>query len=72
MKEEKTLVAQICVLSDALQKASGLKSFIIWVRYLFLKEIVSLEGPVSHNVVYYQQLSITRYQLGFYGNNYAE
>ena len=40
------------------QKASGQKSFNIRVRnYLFLKNYVTSEGAVSHNVVYYQQLS---------------
>ena len=30
------------------------------------------EGAVSHNVLYYQQLPITRYQVRFYANNYFE
>ena len=29
-----------------------------------------LEGAVSHNVLFYQHLSITRYQVRFYVNNY--
>ena len=33
---------------------------------------VTSEGAVSHNVLYYQQLSITRYQVSFYANNYFE
>ena len=42
-------------------------SFIILVRnYLFLKIYASSEGVVSHNVLYYQQLSIARYQVSFY------
>ena len=32
----------------------------------------TLEGTVSHNVVYYQQFSITRYQVSCYANNYSE
>ena len=54
-----TLVAQIGVLSDAFKKASDLKSFDIWVKnYLFLKSYNTSEGAVSHNVLYYRQLSI--------------
>ena len=55
------------------KKALGLKSFNIWVRnYLFLKNYVTSEGAVSHNVLYYQQLSIPCYQVSFYANNYFE
>ena len=54
-------------------KRLQLKYFIIWVRnYLFLKNYVTSEGAVSHNVLYYQQLSIARYQVRFYANNYFE
>ena len=68
MKENITLVAQKYV-----QKASGLKYFSIWVRnYHFLKNYVTSEGSVTHNVLYYQQLSIARYHLSFYANNYFE
>ena len=35
----------------------------------FLENYVTSEGAVSHNVLYYQQLSITRYQVSFYANN---
>ena len=49
-------------------------SFNIWVRnYLFLKNYNTLEElAVTHNVLYYQQLSIARYQVSFYANNYFE
>ena len=30
--------------------------------YLFLKDYFTAEGAVPHNVLYYQQLSIARYQ----------
>ena len=44
-----------------------------WVtNYLFLKNFVTSEGAVSHNVLYFQQLSIARYQVSFYTNNYFE
>ena len=39
---------------------------------IFLENYVTSEGAVSHNVLYYQQLSITRYQVRFYANNYFE
>jgi hypothetical protein len=34
-------------------------------NYFFLENYVISEGAVSHNVLYYQQLPITRYQEGF-------
>ena len=37
--------------------------------YLFLKNCVTSEGAVSHNL--YQQLSIARYQVIFYANNFV-
>ena len=44
-------------------------SFNIWVRnFLFLNNS-TLEGALSHDVLHYQQLSIARYQVSFYGNN---
>ena len=47
----------------------GIKDFwslIILVRnYLFLKIYATSEGAVSHNVLYYQQLSNARYQVSF-------
>ena len=43
----------------------------IWVRnYLFLKNYITSEGAVSHNVLYYQQLSIARYKVSFSAYNY--
>ena len=40
--------------------------------YRFLKNCVTWKGAVSHNVLYYQQLPIARYQESFYANNYFE
>ena len=36
----------------------------------FLENYVTSEGAVSHNDLYYQQLSIACYQVRFYANNY--
>ena len=33
---------------------------------------VTSEGAVSHNVLYYQPLPVTRYQVKFYANHYFE
>ena len=41
-------------------------------NYLFLKNYPTSEGAVSHNVLYYQQLSIARYLISFYANNYFD
>ena len=37
-------------------------------NYFFLKNCVSSEGDVSHNVLYYQPLPITRYHVRFYAS----
>ena len=41
-------------------------------NYFFLENYGTSEGAISHNVLYYQQLSIACYQVSFYGNNYFE
>ena len=41
-------------------------------NYFLLKNYVTSEGAVSHNVLYFQQLSIACYQVSFYANNYFE
>ena len=38
----------------------------------FSKTTLLQEGAVSHNVLYYQPLPITRYQVRFDANNYFE
>ena len=38
--------------------------------YLFLNNYITSERAVSHNVLYFQQLSIGHYQVRFYANNY--
>ena len=43
-----------------------------WEIYIFLKNYVTSEWAVSHNVVYNQQLSIDRYQVSLYGDNCFE
>ena len=71
--KEKTPLLHKFVCFQMPNKRLQLKSFNIWVRnYLFLKNYVTSEGAVSHNVLYYQQLSIARYQVSFYANNYFE
>jgi hypothetical protein len=39
-------------------------------NYFFLKNYVTSEGAVSHNVFYYQPLPITRYQVRCYAKHY--
>ena len=41
-------------------------------NHLFLKSYICSEGAVSHNVLYYLHLSVARYQVSFYANNYFE
>ena len=45
-------------------------SNILVENYFFLENYVVSEGAVSHNVLYYQQLSIACYQVSFYANDY--
>ena len=47
-------------------------SHIVVRNYSFLKNYVISVGAVSHNVLYYQQLSIGGYQVRFCANNYFE
>ena len=75
-ERKKHIVTRSCVLSDAWFR--DLK-FYIWgleikfvENYFFLENYISLERAVSHNVLYYQPLPITRYQVRFYANNYFE
>ena len=59
-----------CVCFQMLNPRLQLQSVIMRMRNnLFLKNYVSSEWAYSHNVVYYQQLSITRYQLNFCSNS---
>ena len=38
-------------------------------KYFFLENYVTLEGAISHTVLYYQKLSIDRKQVNFYANS---
>ena len=42
----------------------------LWI--ITLEEYSASEGAVSHNVLYYQPLPISRYRVRFYANNYFE
>ena len=73
MQEQTALLHKFVCFQMHNKKASGLMYCIFRGRnYLFHKNCVNSEGAVSHNVLYYQQLSIVRYQVGFYANNYFE
>ena len=62
-----------CVCFQMPKKASVLKLFNIWVRnYLIVKNCVTSEGAVSHNILYYQQLSNTRYRGRFNISNHFD
>ena len=41
-------------------------------NYFFLENYGTSEGAVSHNVLYYQPLPITCYQVRYYANKYFE
>ena len=44
----------------------------LWKITYFLENYVTSEGAVSHDVLYYQPLPITRHQVRFCANNYFE
>ena len=58
--------------SKYISEVSKLNSNILVRNWFFLENYTILEGVVSHNVLYYQQLSISQYQVRFYANNYFE
>ena len=71
-----SVVTRSCVHSDAWFQ--DLK-FLIWgfeikfvENYFFLENYGTSEGAVSHSVLYYQPLPITRYQVKFCANKYFE
>ena len=45
--------------------SNSIQIFILVRSYIFLKNYVTSEVAVSHNVFYYQQLSIACYQVSF-------
>ena len=68
-----SVTQQICAFR-CLKKASGIapEVFEYLSENLFRKKYITSEGAVSHNVLDYQQLSIARYQVSCYANNYFE
>ena len=73
MKKKKIPLLHYFVSFQMHNKRLRLKYIIIWVRnYLFLKNYVISEGAVFHNVLYYHQLSIARYQVRLFANIYFE
>ena len=57
-------------------ETSKSKFWVLEIKFLencfFPKNYVTSEGAVSYNVLYYQQLPITCYQVRFNANNYFE
>ena len=71
-EKKNILVKQSCALSaDAWFR--DLKFYIGAAEsYFFLEYYVTSEVAASHNVLYYQPLPFTLYQVMFYANNYSE
>ena len=66
------LCAFRCLISRSKSEVSKSNSNILVENYFFLENFVTSEGAVSHNVLYYQPLPITHYQVRFYANNSFE
>ena len=67
MEEKNTLVTRSCVLSQMLdfgtpKSNSEVSKYNLWETtvYFFLENYVTSEVAISHNVLYYQQLSIAK------------
>ena len=80
MKDKNTLVAswshevvcfQMLYFETSNSKIWGLENKFVEF-YLFLENYVTSDGAVSHNVLYYPNLTITRTQERFYDDNYVE
>ena len=67
MKEKHLVCFQILDFGTSKSNSEVLKSNsnILVENYFFLENYITLEGAVSHNVSYYQQLSIACYQVSF-------
>ena len=65
--KEKTPLSHEVVLSDAWFRDLKFWSWGLEIKYMenyfFLENYITSEGAVSHNVLYYQPLPITRYNL---------
>ena len=70
MKKNHTLVTLSCVLTDAW--FWDLENLIMRSQNQNLENYGTSEGAVSHNVFYYQQLSIAGYQVSFCAYKYFE
>ena len=75
MKEKKILSYEVVCFQMLDFETSSAKSEVsksTWKITFFLEKYATSEGAVPHNVLYYQPLPITRYQVRFYANNYFE
>ena len=76
MKEKTTLSHEVvCVYMVDFETSSSkleVSKSNSWKITSFSKNHVTSEGAVSHNVLYYQPLPITRNQERFYDDNYFE
>jgi hypothetical protein len=64
LKKNTPLSHKLCFQMLELSSREFSSNIILLRNYSFLKNYTS-EGAVSHNVLYYQQLSISRYQVIF-------
>ena len=76
MKEKTTLSHKVVCFHMLDFETSNSKSEVSesnsWKITSFSKNYIGSEGAVSHDVLYYQQLPIIRYQERFHANNYFE
>ena len=70
--KEKTPLSHEDVWFQVLDFGTSIKFKNLVENYFFVLNYVSSEGGVSHNVLYFQQLSIACYRVKFYAYNYFE
>ena len=71
-KEQKTPLLHYFVCFQMHTKAPAAEVEYYLSEKLPLSQTVISEGAVSHNVLFYQQLSIAHYQISLYANNNFE
>ena len=77
MKELNNVVTRCWVLSDVWFRNLKIKFWGLKIKFkylsgkllLFFENYITSGGAGSHNVLYYQQLSIDRYTASFYANS---
>ena len=72
MKEKTPLMHYLACFQMHNKKALAEVCYYLSENLPLSQKLCYFKGSSSHNALYYQQLSIARYQVSFYANNYFE